>query len=671
MSTDDSIRRKELTSFTTRLQNEASSQPPDAANGAGGAQRSGKDNAGRCGGQKDTRTAPEGSDSTTRNVCDAAEAPSETTRNCTAKDDMSGLGEMLLSTGAESLVPKELAASQRANSSSGSHPGPNLRCSSHPKTASLPEQNQNPSQRRAGDLRRIPGHSEQNSTVYSRHASSSSEPSSEAQRSEQDIQPTGDKYEDDDGAPRRHPSQVATRPLPLEALTGKLLATEPGINSLTACCSVAAKASRTLSSPLTSLSSPGPSYLLDSGLKLVQPTEGGGAATAELQSSSIAEQQLLAAYRECFLLLAAAERQEDLFIFEFVLSGNRRQTELWRSCGRRETRSNSGETEATATCCQFAALHKEGNRDLSRPVVPFEVSDCNYTPVTKRSCLREETSERKEVTASCEGGRPAQAGTKRHDNSASFVPAPHREAKELTCSFAGQITAVGPTPVAEHAPSGVRLRTGHEDIGGRGEQTGLLPNNETVGFEKASASKRLGEKHFCHDPTGYRKSLSAETRELPQKDHSNEKPVSNTDAIYVRMGADGKQPFRKHSQDCQNVQHDLTSPFGEKKDAMITHNAARSTLRRKECKKGKRANLAVGPRTWSARTLHFVLAALDGLRDAWREGSNNSEAKEHILDAVLLPLCVQQRWDSARNRAHRHQQLQQQLLLGLQLLSPG
>nr|CEL69519.1 TPA: AP2 domain transcription factor AP2X-10 [Neospora caninum Liverpool] len=75
-----------------------------------------------------------------------------------------------------------------------------------------------------------------------------------------------------------------------------------------------------------------------------------------------------------------------------------------------------------------------------------------------------------------------------------------------------------------------------------------------------------------------------------------------------------------------------------------------------------------------ALSLHFVLAALDGLRDAWREGSRNTKARAQILESILAPLCLQQRCrGSYPFRIPQHQVMQHQALLGLQLLGflPG
>ncbi|PFH37007.1 hypothetical protein BESB_034650 [Besnoitia besnoiti] len=67
-------------------------------------------------------------------------------------------------------------------------------------------------------------------------------------------------------------------------------------------------------------------------------TQGGSSGNP----TSMAEQQLLAAYRECFLLLAAAQRKEELRVFEFVLGGGSRDARL---CGCKETQRHSDGAE--------------------------------------------------------------------------------------------------------------------------------------------------------------------------------------------------------------------------------------------------------------------------------------------------------------------------------------
>ncbi|KYK68061.1 AP2 domain transcription factor AP2X-10 [Toxoplasma gondii TgCatPRC2] len=71
-----------------------------------------------------------------------------------------------------------------------------------------------------------------------------------------------------------------------------------------------------------------------------------------------------------------------------------------------------------------------------------------------------------------------------------------------------------------------------------------------------------------------------------------------------------------------------------------------------------------------AFSLHFVLAALDGLRDAWREGSRNTKARVQILESILTPLCMQQRCRGSYPpfRIPQALVLQHQALLSLQLL---
>ncbi|KEP62707.1 UNVERIFIED_CONTAM: hypothetical protein HHA_215343 [Hammondia hammondi] len=275
--------------------------------------------------------------------------------------------------------------------------------------------------------------------------------------------------------------------------------------------------------------------------QMTRESRGGHRVNLE-QHICLAEQQLLAAYRECFLLLAAAQRKEELHVFEFVLFGGSLEG---RVCG---------------------------------------------DDVSKRSGSAARPTE----TVINQGGTRSQADGKQ---SSHFEDQLNAAKAQLHASPDGM-----QFPDASGCPDGDKLKT----------QGGTHAHNRDA-------------------------TINGEAQTAPSHDYTLDRE-------------DGKLRVNTHCMDNKaytNIQPCVLFRLA------VTEASARTV----------RIDVI-------AFSLHFVLAALDGLRDAWREGSRNTKARVQILESILTPLCLQQRCRGSYLPFRMPQALviQHQALLGLQLL---